>query len=163
MNELQEGPLFKFSEWPNDQVPRLAAGVYTVWREDVLLYVGMSGRGRKQEQLVADPGQAGKPLGLWTRLQAHASGRRSGDQFNVYICDRFVIPALTPQQQSEIGLGRLSLDRLTRDYVHQHLSYRFLICRDGEEAGRVERAVRAGALQAGFPYLNPQRDRVAPS
>jgi hypothetical protein len=47
---------------------------------------------------------------------AHASGRRSGDQFNVYICDRFVIPALVPEQQSKIGL---CLDQLTGHYVHE--------------------------------------------
>jgi hypothetical protein len=29
--------------------------------------------------------------GLWTRLNAHASGRRSGDQFCVYIGDRQVV------------------------------------------------------------------------
>ncbi|MFI7114808.1 hypothetical protein ACIBK9_51445 [Nonomuraea sp. NPDC050227] len=157
MNELQEGPLFKFSEWPNDQIPLLAAGAYTVWTGDVFLYAGMSGRGRKQEHLVAEPGQIQKPLGLRTRLKAHASGRRSGDQFNIYVCDRFVIPALTPEQQADIGLGRLSLDQLTKTYVHEHLGYRYLICRDGKEAGRVERAVRGGALKAGPPYLNPRQ------
>jgi hypothetical protein len=29
----------------------------------------------------------------------------SGDQFNIYICDRFIIPALTPGQQPDIGRG----------------------------------------------------------
>ncbi|MBB5774016.1 hypothetical protein HD596_000772 [Nonomuraea jabiensis] len=133
---MQEGPLFKFSEWPNDRIPLLAAGVYTVWRGDEFLYAGMSGRGRKEEHLVAEPGQVQKPLGLWTRLKAHTSGRRPGDQFNIYICDRFVIPALTHEQQADIGLGRLSLDQLTRTYVHEHLSYRYLICRDGERPAR---------------------------
>ncbi|MBE1586766.1 hypothetical protein ACFPOI_51370 [Nonomuraea angiospora] len=155
MIELQDGPLYKFSEWPNHQVPRLAAGVYTVWREDELLYAGMSGRAMKQEQLVATPGQARAAVGLWTRLKAHASGRRSGDQFSVYVCDRFVVPVLTPHQQAEIGHGHLSLDQLTRDYIHEHLGYRFLICRDGAEASEIERAVRAGSLEAGLPYLNP--------
>jgi hypothetical protein len=43
--------------------------------------------------------------GLWTRLNAHASGRRSGDQFCVYICNRFVVPELTPSQQRELAAG----------------------------------------------------------
>jgi len=30
--DLQAGPIFKFAEWPNDQVPRRAAGIYTMWR-----------------------------------------------------------------------------------------------------------------------------------
>ncbi len=38
-------PLFRFADWPDDQVPRRAAGVYTVWRADEFIYVGMSGRG----------------------------------------------------------------------------------------------------------------------
>jgi hypothetical protein len=49
----------------------------------------------------------------------------------------------------------LLLDRLTRDYIRGHLSYRFLVCRDGAAALATERAVRAGQLPAGRPYLNP--------
>jgi hypothetical protein len=152
---LQDGPVFKFADWPSDQVPRRAAGVYTVWRRDEFIYVGMSGRGAQSEDFVASPDRPGTPMGLWTRLNSHASGRRSGDQFNVYICDRFIIPALTPGQQHDIGQGQLLLDRLTRDYIREHLGYRFLVCRDGEEALAVERSIRAGQLPAGRPYLNP--------
>ncbi len=36
VNELAAGPLFRFADWPNEQVPRRAAGVYTVWRETPL-------------------------------------------------------------------------------------------------------------------------------
>ena len=50
--------------------------------------------------------------GLWTRLDSHASGRRSGDQFCVYVCDRFVVARLSDQQQAQIGDGLLSLDTL---------------------------------------------------
>lgn len=81
--------------------------------------------------------------------------RRSGDQFNIYICDRFIIPVLTPEQQREIGRAHLLLDQLTRNYIREHLSYRFLVVRDGAEAHAAERAVRAGSLPTGRPYLNP--------
>lgn len=155
MNELAAGPLFRFADWPNEQVPRRAAGVYTVWREDALIYAGMSGRGAQQEDFVAHSGQLAGAKGLWTRLNSHASGRRSGDQFNVYICDRFIVPALTPGQQREIGQGRLLLDQMTKAFIHEHLSYRFSIHRDGAQALAVERAVRSGSLPAGRPYLNP--------
>ena len=40
---LVAGPLFRFADWPDEQVPRRAAGVYTVWREHQFIYVGMSG------------------------------------------------------------------------------------------------------------------------
>jgi hypothetical protein len=138
--------------WPNGGVPRRAAGVYTVWRQENLLYAGMSGRGSKAEDFTVGDGKA---VGLWTRLDSHASGRRSGDKFNLYICDRFVVPMLTPAQQQAIASGQLFLDHLTRDFVRQNLTYRYLVCRDGTEALEVERHVRAGQLPAGRPYLNP--------
>ncbi|MGO9961439.1 MAG: hypothetical protein ACLP50_36605 [Solirubrobacteraceae bacterium] len=155
MNALQDGLVFTFADWPSGQVPRRAAGVYTVWRRDELIYVGMSGRGAQSEDFAVRPDRPEKAMGLWTRLNSHASGRRAGDQFNVYVCDRFIVPVLTPQQQHEVGRGQLLLDRLTRDYIREHLSYRFLVSRDGAEALSTERAVRAGQLPVGRPYLNP--------
>jgi hypothetical protein len=155
VNTLQDGPLLRFADWPSGDVPRRAAGVYTIWRRDQFLYAGMSGRGAQSEDFVVLQDQPGKALGLWTRLNSHASGRRSGDQFNVYICDRFIVPALTAAQQHAIGLGDLLLDQLTKSYIREHLSYRFLLCRDGTQAHATERAVRAGSLPAGRPYLNP--------
>jgi hypothetical protein len=155
VQELAIGPPFRFADWPNDQVPRRAAGVYTVWRADEFLYVGMSGRGAQREDFVIDSGQRSPAKGLWTRLNSHASGRRSGDQFNLYICDRFIVPGLTAVQQREIGQGRLLLDQLTRSFIRDHLNYRFAVYGDGAEALAVERAVRAGSLPTGQPYLNP--------
>jgi hypothetical protein len=128
MDGLVTGPAFRFADWPNDQVPRRAAGVYTVWRQGEFIYVGMSGRGAKAEDFVAAPGLEDEAKGLWTRLGSHASGRRSGDQFNIYICDRFVIPSLTPSQLTGIGHGELLLDRMTKDFIRRYLSYRIAIC-----------------------------------
>jgi hypothetical protein len=92
---------------------------------------------------------------LWTRLNSHASGRRLGDQFNVYICDRFIVPAFTLSQLRELREGRLILDLMTRSFIREHLGCRFTVCRDGAEALAVECAVRASGLPAGRPYLNP--------
>jgi hypothetical protein len=131
--------MFRFSDWPNDQVPRRAAGVYTVWRGDEFIYVGMSGRGAQLEDFVA----------------SHASGRRSGDQFNVCICDRFIIPVLTPDQQQEIGHGILQLDQLTKNFIRQYLGYRFVVYPSGEEALTAERDIRTGRWLVGLSYLNP--------
>jgi hypothetical protein len=152
---LQAGPLFAFADWPEDQVPRRAAGVYTVWQQDELIYAGMSGRGAELEDFVARAGQPGKARGLWTRLNSHASGRRSGDQFNVYVCDRFIVPFLTPDQQHAVAGGHLLLDQMTKAFIRGGLSYRFLLCRGGAEALAIERAVRSGGLPAGRPFLNP--------
>jgi len=37
------------------------------------------------------------PSTLYTRLRSHASGRRSGDQFCIYVADRFVLPTLSQE------------------------------------------------------------------
>jgi hypothetical protein len=154
-HELEAGPLHRFRDWPNDQVPKRAAGVYTVWDGDRLVYVGMSGRAMTADDLEVSPGGRAVPKGLRTRLNAHASGRRSGDQFCVYVCDRFVAPALTPSQLQQLAAGSLSLDGLTRRFVHDRLAYRYVVTADGIEAARLEAAVRRGALSVGPPYLNP--------
>jgi hypothetical protein len=51
---------------------------------------------------------------------------------------RFVVPALTPSQQQELAAGRVSLDDLTRRFVRDHLTYRFVVTADGAEAARLE-------------------------
>lgn len=153
VRELQDTAALRFADWPDVRVPRRAAGVYTIWRQENLLYAGMSGIRVRVEDFTV--GCNGKAAGLWTRLNSHASGGRSGDKFNIYICDRFIVPALTRDQQQAIALGQLLLDHLTRDFIHQNLMYRYLVCRDGTEALEIERHVRAGQLPAGRPYLNP--------
>jgi hypothetical protein len=156
LDDLASGPLFSFADWPNDLMPRRAAGVYAIWRRSEFIYVGMSGgRGAQREDFVVDSDRPAQAKGLWTRLNSHASGRRSGDQFNIYICDRFIVPTLTPAQQHQNGHGDLLLDHMTRSYIREHLGYRFAIYGDGTEALAVEHAVRGGALPAGRPYLNP--------
>jgi hypothetical protein len=115
----------------------------------------MSGRAMAAEDLEVSPNGRVVAKGLWTRLNAHASGRRSGDQFCVYVCDRFVVPALTPSQQQQLAAGGLSLDDLTRTFIRDHLAYRFVVTADGTEAARLEAEVRRGALLVGRPYLNP--------
>jgi hypothetical protein len=155
VQELETGPLNRFQDWPNEQVPKRAAGVYTVWEGERLLYVGMSGRAMTAEDLEVSRGGRVVAKGLWTRLNAHASGRRSGDQFCVYVGDRFVVPELTSSQQQQLAAGSLSLDSLVRAFVRERLTYRFVITADGAEAAGLEGAVRRGALAAGVPYLNP--------
>src|SRR5215471_9876988 len=65
--ELEFGPLHRFSDWPNSIVPTFGAGVYTIWQDSILVYVGMSGR-----SIGAETARADRPLGLFTRLKSHA-------------------------------------------------------------------------------------------
>ena len=112
-----------------------------MWRGDTLLYAGMAGRNGRGS--------------LADRLRSHWSGRRSGDQFCVYVGDRFVVPTLTAQQLEAVGTGELSLDGLVREVVRAELSYRFVAAATAAEALAVERHVQRHGLEGRQPLLNP--------
>ena len=41
---MQFSDRYKFSNWPNKEIPLVAAGIYAIWNGDELFYCGMSGR-----------------------------------------------------------------------------------------------------------------------
>ena len=45
---LEKGRLYRFDDWPTGDLPRIAAGVYTIWRGTEFVYVGMAGRGNAE-------------------------------------------------------------------------------------------------------------------
>jgi len=141
-------PLHRFSDWPNADVPAVAAGVYAVWEAKTLIYCGMSGR-----ELEKAKGK--RRYGLVTRLHSHASGRLSGNQFCVYVANRLVIPSLKPEQLAEFGTGAINLDRLTKAYIHQRLEYRFSVVETSSEAFSLEKQCREGLVFGVKPLLNP--------
>jgi len=146
LNLLLEGPLLWFADWPANAtgVPRSGSAVYTVWdRAGAFVYVGMSGR--------SATATGSGPFG---RLNSHASGRRSGDQFNLYICDRFVLPRVH-NRIAEIAAGTLSLDRMTRDYIRTELGFRCATLPSPADAFTTERQLQRGDWPAGQPILNP--------
>lgn len=132
------------------EVPAVAAGVYAVWDQDRLVYCGMSGR--EFERAVA---ASRSRYGLVTRLSSHASGRLSGDQFCVYVANRLVIPSLTPEQLPRFASGELSLDQLTKAFIHDRLEYQFASVKSSKEAHALERHCRAGLIFGAKPVLNP--------
>ena len=95
------------------------------------------------------------PHGLYTRLRSHGAGRRSGDQFCVYVADRLVLPNLTPRDIEDVVAGRHQMDAHIRAYVHKHLGYRFAVLPDGIGALALEASIKNGALPHGKPMLNP--------
>jgi hypothetical protein len=153
---LRSGPLYRFADWPNPEVPNWRAGVYAVWEESTFLYVGMAGRALATgAHLLPEPTSSTRNRGLKDRLNTHASGRRSGDQFCVYICDRMVLRDLTEAQLGEVTAGRLTLDGLVRACIRERLTYRFVVTETSQEAHDLERAIRAGGLDETKPMLNP--------
>ena len=140
----------KFSDWPNSDVPAVAAGVYAVWDGETLIYCGMSGR--EFEKAVSS---AKIRFGLVTRLASHASGRLSGDQFCVYVANRLVIPSLTSEQLAKFATGDLNLDVLTKQYINDRLEYQFAFVPTSSEAYTLERKCREGVIFGVKPLLNP--------
>jgi hypothetical protein len=106
VSALGDGVAHQFAQWPNPEVPKFGAGVYTIWHQDGrFIYVGISGRGISEATVPRS-----SPQGIYTRLHSHASGRRSGDQFCVYVADRLILPILTHQDITSIASGRHQLD-----------------------------------------------------
>ncbi len=145
-------PTCRFADWPNPAVPEGSVGIYTIWSGKSLLYVGMSGRGpvvaaTKKEKA------APKTRGLAGRLDAHASGRRSGDQFCIYVFDRLVLPRMTTQQVREAAAGNLSIDELVRSYIRSQLSYRFMLFPSGREARDAELQIISEGVRGQWPLF----------
>ena len=152
LQALSHRPLHRFSDWPNTHIPPVVAGVYTIWDGDRLVYVGMAGRSLTPDTIASYRTDPLRRTGLASRLSSHASGRRSGDQFCVYVCDRLVLPTLTRRQISEIAHGRLSLDSLVRQYIHDRLSYRLTeTYRQADRAGHTRRSTRGRETAAKPP------------
>jgi hypothetical protein len=129
---LSDGQLHRFADWPNPAVNRRQTGVYSVWRGHEFVYVGRSDD-------------------LGGRLRSHLSGRRAGDQFCVYVFDRFILPQLTREQINSAGTRRLSLDALTGEFVRASFSYRWVLVSDKEAATSLEELIRREGLNGKLP------------
>lgn len=148
---LTTGPAYSFRDALHDSLPVASIGVYTIWREPEFLYVGIAGRNLDLTL------EHKRSRGMRDRLDSHRSGRRSGDQFCVYVCDRLVLPTLTAEQIKEIAASTLSLDVLTRLYIHEHMLYRFAATDSYQTAFQIEVAFARGETPLGLPLLNPAR------
>jgi hypothetical protein len=100
--------------------------------------------------------EVGRPSGLHSRLESHASGKRSGDEFCDFVADQILAAA-----------GHSVSDDFVRDYVCQHLSYRYfafegLTEEDQQRAYRLERRIQAGNIPLAKPLLNPPNPQIKP-
>jgi len=108
--------------------------------------------GREYEKALIDKK---KKYGLVNRLNSHASGRLSGDQFCVYIANRFVIPSLSPDDLPKFSSGEYKLDTMTKNYIHQNLEYQYAVVESSSDAYKLEREIRQGNGFELKPTLNP--------
>ena len=142
VERLMEGPLHWFLEWPIADLP--PTGVYTIWdREDNFIYVGVGGIK-----------EGGGRKGMWGRLNAHANGRRSGNQFCIYVSDRFVLPNLR-DKLADIGAGLFNIDAATGDYIRSNFGFRFSPMSCGVSARKLERQIQRGKFGQ-QPFLNAE-------
>ena len=148
INELDLSNLFDLKEPPvsfrddhTEYIPEYGSIIYTVWDSDEkFIYVGFGGVGKKK-----DPR---------SRINQHRNGGRSGDQFCVYIQDYFIIPDLLKKNHPKIQKG--SLDKMTKDYIQKHLSYRFVTIKNIKrtELINVEEKIKRGVFGFSPPVLN---------
>ena len=133
-----------FAEDPRKYISNNGSIIYSVWdKEDKFIYIGISGLQKSLEKR--------SPL---SRMVSHCSGMRSGDQFCVYIHDFFVIPNLLKEKDYKPERG--SLDKLTKQYIHENLSYRFISFNSNNSdtiVRRLENKIKSGALGL-KPFLN---------
>lgn len=78
------------------------------------------------------------------RIQSHASGRLSVDQFCRYVANRLVIPSLKPSGLPRFASGDLKLDSLTKEYIHQPLEFQYVVVDTSEGAYKLEDKARSG-------------------
>ena len=142
---------FKFKNWPKKNFPTVAAGVYVIWDDQTLLYVGTAGKDLDKAK------KSGKnKFGLITRLNSHASGRTAGDQFCSLLSNRIVIPSLTKTQIIKFKEGSVTLDQITKKYIRCNLEYQYLVVDNFQDAIDLEMHSRRGAIFSTTPLLNPE-------
>ena len=142
-----DAPPIPFSNPKVENIPQFGSIIYTVWNtNNDFIYVGIGGV------------KTGVPLSQRnprSRISQHSSGTRSGDQFCVYVQDFFVIPEIVKLEKyvPEKGL----LDKLTKEYIHKNLSYRFVVFQDENSIKIVrslESKIKRGESSFGNPFLN---------
>lgn len=94
-----------------------------------------------------------------SRIMQHWQGMRSGDQFCIYVQDHFVLPQIVAKPYTAQN-GQI--DRLVRQYTHDHLSYAYMIDQSQEGSRRVrdfERRIQQGAWLGIKPLVDPISER----
>lgn len=90
-------------------------------------------------------------FGLITRIQSHASGRLSVDQFFGYVANCLVIPSLKPSEPPRFASGDLKLDSLTKKYIHQPLEFQYVVVDTSEGTYKLEHKALTYLSLSNFP------------
>ncbi len=141
-NEVE---LRQFTTRNVNEIPSWGSIIYTVFLDrTAFIYVGIGGLS----------GSAVKDRNPRSRIIQHSQGRRSGDQFCIYIQDFYVIPQLVGQDYTP---KKGYLDRLTKEFIQSRLTYRYLVVQSEDSNAVVrkyERELQSDIHGFGFPVLN---------
>jgi hypothetical protein len=152
--ELAKPTLNRFADWPAPDLPRVSAGVYAVYDpQGTFLYAGMAGATLTETRIAAKV-KAGKQSGLFDRLASHATGYRSGDRFNIYIGDLFVLPTLTPKKIADIASRKSSMDSIIKKFIRNNLSFRYIVL-PNSKVREFERYIQREGIDGQKPLINP--------
>ena len=135
--ELLASPLHQYSNWPNAKVPN-RPGVYAVWENDELVWVGSAGGS------------------LRSRFERHVKGQRRGSKFLVAVYSRLLFRHMGLEKAMQTaGETQLLVDAITGKYVKQQLAYRYLPTEDEPTAEQIAHLICRGETSSEKPYLNP--------
>jgi len=135
----------KFDTSDINHIPSFGSIIYTVFLDEAeFIYVGIGGLAGKT---VNDRNPR-------SRIRQHSQGNRSGDQFCIYIQDFYVLPELIGKEYSP---KKGYLDQLTKDFIRNRLTYRYVVIQsdDSDKVVRhLEREVQSGRFGHSLPKLN---------
>lgn len=138
-------PLRAFSTSNIAEIPSFGSVIYTVFLDGAnFIYVGIGGLA----------GATVHDRNPRSRIIQHAQGRRSGDQFCIYIQDFYVIPAIISMPYEP---KKGYLDTLTKEFIQTRLTYRYLVIQteDSDKVVRkLERELQNNEHGFGLPLLN---------
>jgi hypothetical protein len=137
--------LRQFSTRNVTDIPSWGSIIYTVFLDKTeYVYVGIGGLS----------GATVKERNPRSRIIQHSQGRRSGDQFCIYIQDFYVIPQLVGQDYTP---KKGYLDQLTKEFIQSRLTYRYLVVQTEDSHAvvrKLERELQSDVHGFGLPKLN---------
>jgi hypothetical protein len=140
-------PLRQFTTGNVSDIPSWGSIIYTVFLDSTeFIYVGIGGQAGKTAQ----------DRNPRSRIMQHSQGRRSGDQFCIYVQDFYVIPELVGSKYTP---KKGYLDQLTKEFILSRLTYRYLVVQS-EDSDQVVRQLERALQRDHHGYGNPRLNGV---
>ncbi len=149
LHALEKGPPSRLADLAASECPR-TTGVYTLWDEELFLYVGVAR---------INPAETANPQadGVRGRLNTYRRARLTSE-FAIGMLLRFIIPQLSAAERDALGRGAIGMSEMTarlRTHLDRHVTFRAWSC-DAATALALETHIRRRGLEtAPTPVFNP--------